>query len=455
MTNLTTSIDEQAATLEALDATHSAGVARGYELDEEIRTAQARINETRVELERATARIHGNHDRISDLAARISSGTEELAQLKQQIESLTADRDNLRLFLETATADTEGARQTAQAKQREANESQAQVNNADREAQQGRHQSMQLMQRISNVHREEAQAAESLAGLDREAQRLVSESEQARHELEALGKQRGQVSLTFESVTDRLKRLEAEIAQLRLDLDARRREEMDTRRKGDHLRAEAATLTGRRNSLEALIRDHSYSSETVRKLFKSNGIANSVAPAGTLADFLEVEDEYGALVDEFLKEELNYIVVRNWSSADAGIRLLKTSVDGRATFLVHQDNAPAYTEGKASTTHGDLRGARPLKDCIKVLNGFGRALEVILPKLREGYLAPDTETARTLALENPEASSSHPPAKPSTTSPSPAARRARRVHSPSSVSSVKSRPGSKPCRHNWPKAKPA
>ena len=404
VTKLTESIDTQAAALETLDAQHAAGVARGYELDEEIRGAQGRINETRLELERATARIGSNHDRINDLAARISSGTEELAQLKQQIESLTADRDNLRLFLETATADTEAARQTAQVKQREANEAQAQVNNADREAQQGRHQSMQLMQRISNVHREEAQAAESLAGLDREAQRLVTESEAAKQELEALGRQRGQVSMSFESVTDRLKRLEAEIAQLRLDLDTRRREEMETRRKGDHLRAEAATLTGRRNSLEALIRDHSYSSETVRKLFKANGIGTSVAPAGTLADFLEVEDEYGAVVDEFLKEELNYIVVRNWNSADAGIGLLKTSVDGRATFLVHnEDEGGRFAEGMPSSAHGDLRGARPLKDCIKVLNGFGRSLEVILPKLREGYIAPDAETARALALENPKA----------------------------------------------------
>ncbi|SEC64217.1 chromosome segregation protein SMC [Terriglobus roseus] len=400
---LTTSIDEQATSLEALDADHTAGVARGYELDEEIRAAQSRINETRVELERATARIHSNNDRVNDLAARVASGTDELAQLKHQIEALSADRDGLRLFLETATADTEGARQEAQTKQREASEAQSQVNNADREAGNGRHQSMQLMQRISNVHREEAQAAESLAGLERDAQRLVGESEQAKVELEALGKQRGQVSMTFESVTDRLKRLEAEIAQLRLDLDAKRREEMETRRRGDHLRAEAATLTGRKNSLEALIRDHSYSSETVRKLFKANGIGTSVAPVGTLADFLEVDDEHGAVVDEFLKEELNYVVVKDWNSADAGIGLLKGNVDGRATFLVHSESAPAYGDGMASRSVGELRGARPLKDCIRILNGFGRSLEVVLPKLREGFIAPDSETARTLALENPEA----------------------------------------------------
>jgi chromosome segregation protein len=44
-----------------------------------------------------------------------------------------------------------------------------------------------------------------------------------------------------------------------------------------------------------------------------------------------------------------------------------------------------------------------LKDCIRVLDGFGSSLEVILPKLREGYVTPDSDTARTLALENPHA----------------------------------------------------
>src|SRR5207237_3332974 len=45
----------------------------------------------------------------------------------------------------------------------------------------------------------------------------------------------------------------------------------------------------------------------------------------------------------------------------------------------------------------------PLKSCIQVLNGFGKSLEVILPKLREGYITADAKLARHLALENPEA----------------------------------------------------
>jgi len=45
----------------------------------------------------------------------------------------------------------------------------------------------------------------------------------------------------------------------------------------------------------------------------------------------------------------------------------------------------------------------PLTSCIRVLNGFGKSLEVILPKLRDGYITPDASVALELALENPDA----------------------------------------------------
>ena len=42
-----------------------------------------------------------------------------------------------------------------------------------------------------------------------------------------------------------------------------------------------------------------------------------------------------------------------------------------------------------------------LKDCVRVLNGFGTSLEGMLPKLRDGFIAQDTATARRLASEHP------------------------------------------------------
>jgi len=408
---LGTQIDIQATTLEQMDAEHTDGINRGYALDQQIREAGSRANQSAVELERIVARTASNADRIAELTQRLATSTEELAQGREQLTSLASELEQHRSFLENATTEATSSRQSAQQQQGEAQEAMRSLQGAEQQAEQNRRQTLQLVQRASQTRNEEAQAAAALTGLEQEAQRLERESEVARQELETLGLQRGQVKLSFESVTERLKRLEAEVADMRLQIDARRKEENDSKRRGDQLRGELATLNGRRNSLEGLIRDHSYSTETVRNIFKSSAATQSgnVAPVGTLADFLEVDGKYESVVDEFLRDELNYVVVKSWDAADAGMHLLQTNVAGRATFLVHPNDAQAnfsFAEGMASeaassTTH--IEGVVPLRECVRVLDGFGKSLEVILPKLREGFVAPDSYTARTLALSNPHA----------------------------------------------------
>ena len=111
------------------------------------------------------------------------------------------------------------------------------------------------------------------------------------------------------------------------------------RAKANQLRSEQATAVGRRDSLESLIRDHSYSTETVRRLLKPGALQNGSTPVGTLADFIEVSGQHEGVVDEFLREELNYVVVKSWDAAEEGVRVLKSGVDGRATFLIHRFGA--------------------------------------------------------------------------------------------------------------------
>jgi chromosome segregation protein len=397
-------IDTQAAQLEAMDAEHSAGVARGYELDGQIREAGARANSSAVELERIAARTTSNADRIADLTQRIATGNDDLAQARAQLETLASDLESHRSFLESATSESTASRNAAAAQQAQAHEATRNVLAAEALAENQRRSAMQSMQRAAQANNEIAQAEAALAGLDRENERLEAESTAARAELETLGQQRGQVRLAFEGVTERLKRLEAEILELRHTLEAKRLAETQSRRAGDALRAQAASLNGRRSSLEALIREHSYSTDTVRNIFRANAKREAVAghaPIGTLADFLEVDGRYENVVDEFLRDELNYIVVKSWDAADAGVRLLQTDVTGRATFLVHEEGHTETGSPKSiSVSEPDVVA---LKDCIRVLNGFGNSLESILPKLRDGYVAPDSDSARRLALAHPQA----------------------------------------------------
>src|SRR5208282_6267348 len=109
----------------------------------------------------------------------------------------------------------------------------------------------------------------------------------------------------------------------------------------DSLRAEYAAAIGKKGSLEAVIAEHGYSTESVRRLFQSDVMNGGLAPAGVLADFLEVEPRYEGVVEDFLRDELNYVVVKSWDAADEGLRLLRTDVDGRATFLVHPEDSQA------------------------------------------------------------------------------------------------------------------
>ncbi len=402
ITALTAQIDEQATALETMDAEHTAGVERGYALDQQVREAGAKANEAAVELERMTARMAANTDRVAELTARIAAGEADLEPAREQLRTLAGELETQRTFVETATAETAAAREQANTQREQAQEIVRAVAAAEQQAEQDRRSVMQLMQRAVISRNEQAQAEAALASLESESERLASESDGARRELEELGVQRGQVALTFGDVTERLKALETEIAGLRQRIESVRTEEAATRRRGDELRAERAALEGRRSSLDALIKEHSYSTETVRNIFKANAAANGhgFGPVGTLADFLEVEGQYEGVVDEFLRDELNFVVVKSWDSAHAGMRMLESDVAGRATFLVHPEEG-AHVHGEMQATESRPEGAVALKDCVRVLNGFGNSLETMLPKLRDGYIAPDAATARRLASEHP------------------------------------------------------
>ncbi len=398
MAALTERINISAAEIESQEASQHSLTERGYELDRESQEAQSRANTAAVELERATSRERSNGERIHELEARLAAAAAELEQTRSQLSGIAEERAQQQSFLETAASEARAFHQRVEARQQEARAAAEEVFSAERQLESARRHAMHLLTQAGNARNSTAQAEESLAVLEREAERLDAEMGQARNELEHMGVQSGQARLRFQSAGESLKQLEGEIIALRESLQARRSEEEALRIRSNELRSAHATATGRRNSLDALIRDHSYATDTVRRLLKPGGLAQGAA--GTLADFLEVSDSHEGVVDEFLRDELNYVVVKSWSAAEEGVRLLKSGVEGRATFLIHPEDSAHNGAGNGHSDPIHLPGLTPLKDTIRVLNGFGRSLETILPKLRDGYLAPNAAEAQRLAAEH-------------------------------------------------------
>ena len=320
--------------------------------------------------------------------------------------ALEAERDSNRQVLESAAADLAAAQHELALSQQEAAAAATALADLEHQQEESRVAIFDTVSSASRLRNQLAQAEERLAGADRDAGRLQTEIANANLQIEAFGGQRGQLALEFETVTQRVAGITEEISQLRRHIEAKRLEESKSKSHLDMLRAEFATALGKKGSLEAVIAEHGYSTESVRRLFQSGVMQSGLAPVGVLADFLEVEPRFERVVEDFLRDELNYIVVKSWDAADEGLRLLRSDVDGRATFLVHPEDSQAkfsFILDEAAHCAPPTASIVPLKHTIRVLDGFGKSLEVILPKLRDGYIVPGSDTARGLALENPDA----------------------------------------------------
>jgi chromosome segregation protein len=393
-------------TVQQLEAEHAERTQRGYTIEAELRENRDRISQIALEIDRANARRRHNEERCAELLVRVASSEAELAQARNRLMTLESERESNRQILESAAADLAAAQNDLALCQQDAAAATASLAEIERQQEESRVAIFDTVSSASRLRNQLAQAEERLAGSDREARRLEAEIANANLQVEAFGGQRGQLALEFETVTQRVSGITEEISQLRRLIEQKKLEETRSKTNLDVLRAEFATALGKKGSLEAVIAEHGYSTESVRRLFQSGVMNGGLAPVGVLADFLEVEPRYERVVEDFLRDELNYVVVKSWDAADEGLRMLRTGVDGRATFLVHPEDAQAkfsFVLDEAAHCAPPAAQIVPLKNTIRVLDGFGKSLEVILPKLRDGYIVPEADVARGLALENPDA----------------------------------------------------
>jgi chromosome segregation protein len=399
-------IRQQTESVQQSEGEHSERTRRGYAIEAETRQNRERLNQIAIEGDRSKARIRTNEERSAELVARSASAEAELAQAQQRLAALEEERNGHQQLLDSATADLTAAQQEFELSQQEM--VCAATNLAMLEQEQETHRSaiLEAVRGVSTLRNQLTQSQERMAGISREEQRLRAEIAIASSQSEAFGGQRGQIAIEFESVSQRINGLTTEIDSLRTTLESNRSAESDTKKHLDSIRSEYASALGKKGSLEAVIAEHGYSTESVRRLFQSGAMQGGNTPAGVLADFLEVEPRYERVVEDFLRDELNFVVVKSWDAANEGLRLLRSDVNGRATFLVHPEDSQAKFSFLAdeSQHYAPLNDTVvPLKNSIRVLNGFGKSLEVILPKLGNGYIVPDPAVARELALSSPDA----------------------------------------------------
>jgi chromosome segregation protein len=397
---------EQAQSLTALEAEQETLSARSYELEGEIRANQNQLGQTSLELDRAENRILFNRERTGEIEARSAQLAAEAAAAAGQaaaVEARAAAHGETVAAARTEHAALESevaaltARTTALAEEERATAARIE---------ELRRASGQLAEELARLDAESAQAeqalernAEARARLERAERERLDEFERRRGELAAAEQAR-------EDAEKQVTRLDGARNAARERIAGLRGEEQETVARLERVREELAGARERRRTLEQVLNDRTYTADAVQKLFAANGegpaARDGFRAVGLLADYAEVEERYETAVEQFLRDELQYVVVETFDHARAGIALLRGEVGGRATFFVdslRNLNLPPLPEDSLPPQAGVV--AR-LDRLVEFRDPLGAAAKQFLPRLRAAYLVEDGAAAERLAGANPQ-----------------------------------------------------
>ncbi|MDR3718034.1 MAG: chromosome segregation protein SMC [Bryobacteraceae bacterium] len=383
---------------------------QAYQTAADLTESRKRLAEIRVEFERTRGQIDSQAKQAGSMEQRLQQGETEIGQTVERLKSLEQEREHLRAsFAELQNAGV-ASRERLQAKTAERDELQNQLRERERGLESSRQQVVRMLGEVSALRNQLGQIDAYLASMDRDTARVGKDEESASAELERLEGLRTEVGgklaerqLEVESLATRRKQVDA-------DLQSKRAAAQQTRRDLDTLRNETQRVRARRDSLDEILQHRAYANSSVKRLFTAieKNQAKGLKPVGVLADFIELKDpRFERATEEFLHEELEYVVVRDWNEAQQGVDLLRGELDGRASFLVEPDfsenPADVHSAPVPEPPIGPETGlVGRLCDGIRFTNGLTNAPTELLPRLARCYQAESRASAERLAFQYPD-----------------------------------------------------
>ena len=377
-----------------------------YSVEALLTERRKHLAELQIEAERTRGKLANQAQQIGSIEQRLGRGETETQDLEARLAQLERDFEQHGVQLGELERQTESARQRLTAKNEERDMLQGRLRAREQGMESARQQVLRLLGEASTLKNQLAQVDEFLASMERDRGRAEKEAQTASGDLERLAAIKTDLSeksaarqLQLESLVDQKKRVEETLA-------SNRQQHQETRRQLDGQRAEASRLKARKDSLEEILSHRAYTTESVKRLFTAieHGQASNLKPAGVLADFVEVDPAYEKATEEFLHEELEYVVVANWEQAERGIDLMRSDLDGRATFLVHPEPEDAFgSRASQEPPLGPETGiVSRLSDVLRMTNGLTQAPAELLPRLSRCFLAQDRAAAQRLASQYPD-----------------------------------------------------
>jgi chromosome segregation protein len=396
---------QESDSMRALEAEQERLTARNYELEQHIRQGQNLLGQTSLELDRAENRIAFNRERLASLGSRAASLAAEAQQAHADASELEAARRRHRLaaaglreaFARAAAAlEERSARAAAMASEAEG---------CEQRIAELRSEAARLAEEMTRLDREHAQAEAALAYHAENRARVEHAEQESRSQWEGQSAHAREADAAWQLAEQEARRLEQSVKNWHVRILGLKHEQQSLAQRYDRLREELAGIRARKSTAEQILAERSYTAEAVQKLFAANGQGEErgFRAVGVLADYAEVEESYEAAVEQFLRDELQYVVVETFDHARAGIAMLRDEMGGRATFFVDSIQKLNLSAPSPEMPFRAGEGVlAPLGGVVQFRDPLGPAAVNFLPRLRSAFVVESAGAAEQLAQSYPQ-----------------------------------------------------
>ena len=396
--------ERDARSVHELEAEQERLNARTYELDAELRQTHNLLGQTSLDLDRAENRITFNREQLAQLASRSTRVTLEIEQAEKQATDLAARMDAQREAV-TQLREQSGAVESAL---REATEKVG-LSTTEQERLEGsiaelRALAGKLVEESARMQAESLQAEEAAA-------RHTAAEEQRSEAARTMGIEWAALALRVKNEEDFYSKAERRAEELgaaargaQARLVALRGAQQENAQQLKLTREALSAERARHSSVEQILSERAYTADAVQKLFNAGSESETQGfhAVGLLADYAEVQEQYEGAIEQFLRDELEYVVVESFDQARAGVALLRDEMGGRATFFVDSLSKLNIQTPEADGSLPMAAGVIARLDrLVDFRDPLGPAAKHFLTRLRTAYLVETGAAAETLAHENP------------------------------------------------------
>ncbi len=349
-----------------------------------------RRSDIELEHEKTIQRIERLQDQIKALEERKTALAAESAHAGKELEANTGEREAKGVQLAGVDGEKRLVEETVVKATLSVSDAVERRSAEDRTIEGLRRQQFETVGREANLRNEVSTRRETMNRISAQIERLEREEAEARGQALAFEQQLSAARQEYSGQQTGFGRLKHGLEESEEACSKNKAGHEDAVKAAAAAKAQEESIRHRIQTIGELAVQRAYSTESVQQFFNAvRGL--DWAPPGILADFVDVEPDYEALVEDFLRWKLQYVVVENRLQAERALHVVKTVSKGRLDCLV-------LNGGASPVPPIVIEGALPVASVVR----FDDRVRHFSEYIRDAYIVDTADRAWQLAEQYPD-----------------------------------------------------